>query len=114
MSELSNSVLITDPISEQFVAIHMGDGSPEIFRLTFNRETGQVEAIIAEGASIEQAARIFINELRFHGQSLMDTIKAEEAKTAAIHELAKQYPNDMEFGNKVRQYLNENSANRSR
>jgi hypothetical protein len=107
-------VLLTNPSTEQYLSIHMGEGSPEIFRLIFNREKGQVEAIIADGASIDQAARLFINQLTFYGQTLMDSIKVEEAKTTAIRELASQYPNDMEFGNKVRHYINDNSTNRSR
>ena len=113
-SSEAGTVQLINSMPEQFLAIHMGESSPEIFRLTFNREKGQVEAIIADGASIDQAARLFINELKFYGQTLMDSIKAEEAKTTAIRELASQYPNDMEFGNKVRHYINDNSTNRSR
>lgn len=105
---------LADYRPEQFISIHMGEGSPEIFRLTFNRNSGTVEGIIAEGASIDDAAKTFINELRFHGQSLMDIIKAADLKLDKIQDISQSYPNDMEFGSKVRQYLNDNSLNSSR
>lgn len=110
----TGQLTLADSVSDQFISIHMGEGSPEIFRLSFNRDLGQVVATIAEGASIDDAARIFINELRFHGQSLMDTIKSLDLKLEQLSELSHNYPNDMEFGNKARQYIYDNCINRTR
>ena len=104
---------LADYQPEQFISIHMGEGSPEIFRLTFNRNSGTVEGIIAEGASIDDAAKTFINELRFHGQSLMDTIKSLDLKLEQLRELSHNHPNDMEFGSKARHYLHDNRGNRN-
>lgn len=104
---------LADSVSDQFISIHIGDGSPEIFRLSFNRELGQVVATVAEGASIDDAARLFINELIFHGQSLMDTIKSLDLTLEHLRELSHNFPNDMEFGNKARHYLHDNRGTRN-
>ncbi len=109
----TGELTLADPLSNQFISIHMGEDSPEIFRLSFNRDLGQVVATVAEGASIDDAARIFINALGFHGQSLMDTIKSLDLKLEQLSELSHNFPNDMEFGSKARHYLHDNRGNRN-
>jgi hypothetical protein len=99
---------------EQYIAIHMGVEGSEVFRLTFDFEKNQVKGILAEGSSFDEAAKLFIHDLRFNGQALVSMIDEQRAKFEKIVQLANDCPNDMELGNKVRHYINENSTNRSR
>jgi hypothetical protein len=102
------------PFDEQYIAIHMGVEGSEVFRLTFDFEKNQVKGILAEGSSFDEAAKLFIRDLSFNGQTLVNMIDEQREKFENIVQLAKEYPNDMEFGNKVRHYVNENSTNSPR
>jgi hypothetical protein len=77
----------------------------EIFSLTM--KDGKLIGSTEDPNALNQAANLFFDNLKIHGQSLLDRINALEA-------LARDYPNDMEFGNKARKFIDENSPNRTR
>jgi hypothetical protein len=82
-----------------------GESPREIFSLTM--KDGKLIGNTEDPDSLNQAAKLFFEHLKIHGQSLLDRINAIEA-------LEREYPNDMEFGNNVRKSINENSLNRTR
>jgi hypothetical protein len=77
----------------------------EIFSLTM--KDGKLIGSTEDPDALDQAAKLFFENLKIHGQSLLDRINA-------VEELEQRYPNDMEFGNNVRKFINENSPNRTR
>jgi hypothetical protein len=74
----------------------------EIFSLTMR--DGKLIGSTTQPEVIDEAARLFFENLRIHGQSLLD-------KIVALESLAKETPNDMEFGAKARKFLDKNRTN---
>jgi hypothetical protein len=71
----------------------------EIFSLTM--KDGKLVGSTEDPDALNQAAKLFFENLKIQGQSLLDRLNALDA-------LEREYPNDMEFGNQARKFITEN------
>lgn len=94
---------ISEPASQNIFTIYEKDAGA-IFSMTMVE--GKLVGELLKPDLIDIACKNFFDNLRIHGQTLLDRINA-------IKELEKAYPNDYEFGTKVREYLNDNSIDRA-
>lgn len=74
-----------------------GENPSVIFTLSMNE--GKIYGSTEEPEAINEAARLFFEQLKIQGQTLLDKINA-------VKQLAAETPNDMELGNKLRKLLN--------
>lgn len=83
--------------------ISFGKPGEPIFEL--KREDGTLNGYIHKPEALNEAAKIFFNELKIEGKSLYNQVASLERFIGRIHEMAKENPNDMEFGKVVRELL---------
>lgn len=73
--------------------------------ISMKMAANNLETKVHQPESIDEATKIFFENLKLHGQSIVDRAAKAESFQAQIIELSRQNPNDMEFGNVVRRTL---------
>lgn len=97
------TLTISEPASKNLFTIY-GKDLDVIFSMSI--VDGKLTGELLKPDHMDIACKNFFENLRIYGQTLLDRINV-------IKELEKAYPNDLEFGTKVREYLNDNSIDRT-
>lgn len=95
--------IVSDP---PIISFHDMENANQII-FSLKMVDGKLVGSTTDPEKIDEAVRIFFNNLQIHGQNLFDQVNT-------IKSIVESEPNDMILGNKIRKYINENSVNSSR